>query len=135
MGYRVVLLRSAARELTDLPIPIRRRVPRAIDGLTAEPRPLGAKLLVGADGIWRVRVGDYRILYRINDDLVEVLVIRIRHRRDAYRQRHRQYAGERTEVRPQLAAHLLGCLPDVAGEDRITESPGVFADSSFIHQG
>lgn len=85
MAYRVILQRSAAGELEDLPQPIRRRVARAIEGLTSDPRPPGAKLLTGSDRIWRVRVGDYRILYRVNDDLVEVLVIRIRHRSDAYR--------------------------------------------------
>lgn len=85
MAYRVILLRSADRELEGLPQPIRRRVARAIDALASDPRPPGAKLLTGADRRWRVRVGDYRILYRVNDDLVEVLVIRIRHRSDAYR--------------------------------------------------
>jgi Cytotoxic translational repressor of toxin-antitoxin stability system len=85
MAYRVILQRSAAGELEDLPQPIRRRVARAIEGLASDPRPPGAKLLTGSDRIWRVRVGDYRILYRVNDDLVEVLVIRIRHRSDAYR--------------------------------------------------
>lgn len=85
MAYRVVLLRSAARELADLPVQIQRRVARAINALAADPRSRGSRLLAGPDGIWRVRVGDYRILYRINDDLVEVLIIRIRHRSDAYR--------------------------------------------------
>jgi len=42
-------------------------------------------LLSGPDRIWRLRVGDYRILYRVDDDVVRVLVIRIRHRSDAYR--------------------------------------------------
>ena len=85
MAYRVSLLRSAAHELPDLPSQMQRRVSRAIDGLAADPRPRGAKLLTGADGIWRVRVGDFRILYRVNDDQLGVLVLRIRHRRDAYR--------------------------------------------------
>jgi mRNA interferase RelE/StbE len=85
MAYRVQFLRSAKRELGDLPLPIRRRVTTAINALSGDPRPPGAKLLSGADRRWRVRVGDYRILYRINDDMVEVLVIRVRHRSDAYR--------------------------------------------------
>jgi mRNA interferase RelE/StbE len=85
MSYRVVLRRSAARELEDLTQPIRRRVTRAIGTLAADPRPTGSKLLTGPERIWRLRVGDYRILYRINDDMVEVLVIRVRHRGEAYR--------------------------------------------------
>jgi mRNA interferase RelE/StbE len=85
MAYRVVLRRSAARELADLTQPIRGRVTRALDGLSNEPRPPGAKLLTGRERIWRLRVGDYRILYLVDDDIVTVLVIRIRHRSDAYR--------------------------------------------------
>ena len=85
MGYRVVLRRSAARDLASLEQPILRRVTRAISGLADDPRPHGAKLLTGPDRIWRLRVGDYRILYWLGDDVVQVLVIRIRHRRDAYR--------------------------------------------------
>jgi mRNA interferase RelE/StbE len=85
MAYRIVLRRSAARELADLNQPIQGRLKRAIDALSSDPRPPGAKLLSGPDRIWRLRVGDYRILYRIDDDVVRVLVIRIRHRSDAYR--------------------------------------------------
>jgi len=85
MAYKVEVLRSAAHELEALPPPVRRRVRRAIVALSDEPRPHGALLLAGQERIWRVRVGDYRVLYRIEDDLVLVLVIRIRHRRDAYR--------------------------------------------------
>ena len=85
MAYRVLLLRTAARELQALPQPMRHRVTTAIRSLAGNPRPPGATLLTGPDRIWRVRVGDYRILYRVNDEVVEVVVIRIRHRSDAYR--------------------------------------------------
>ena len=85
MAYRVLLRRSALRELEALHQPIRRRVVRAIDALADDPRPPGAKLLSGPDRSWRIRVGDYRILYRINDDSVVVVIVRVRHRKDAYR--------------------------------------------------
>jgi len=85
MAYRVVLLRSATRELGQLHQPLRGRVTRAVGALATDPRPSGAKLLTGLEGIWRIRVGDYRILYQIDDDIVRVLVIKIRHRSDAYR--------------------------------------------------
>lgn len=85
MAYRVVLRRSAGRELADLTQPIRGRLTRAIGALSNDPRPIGAKLLTGPERIWRLRVGDYRILYRVDDDIVRVLVIRIRHRSAAYR--------------------------------------------------
>jgi mRNA interferase RelE/StbE len=60
-------------------------VTRALDALSNEPRRPGARLLTGRERIWRLRVGDYRILYLVDDDVVTVLVIRIRHRSDAYR--------------------------------------------------
>jgi len=85
MAYRVVFRRSALRELERLPQPIRHRVATAINLLASDPRPSGAKLLHGSGGRWRVRVGEYRILYVIEDERVTVVVIRIRHRSDAYR--------------------------------------------------
>lgn len=61
----------------------------AIRALAAEPRPRGAALLAGTgpDRIWRIRVGDYRVLYEIQDDLLVVLVVRLGHRREIYRGR------------------------------------------------
>ena len=85
MAFRIEFVRSAARELEALPQPIRRRVGRAISGLAFDPRPPGAMVLSGAERRWRVRVGDYRILYRIHDDLLLVVVVRVGHRSDAYR--------------------------------------------------
>jgi len=86
-GYAVEILPSASRELAKLTPPIRQRVGRAIDRLAAEPRPRGARLLSrSADRpIWRIRVGDYRVLYELSDARLVVLVIRIAHRRQAYR--------------------------------------------------
>lgn len=85
MAYRIVLRRSAARELANLPQPIRGRVTRAVDGLARNPRPPGAKLLREAGARWRIRVGDYRVLYRVDDDRIVVVVVRVRHRSTAYR--------------------------------------------------
>lgn len=87
--YSVTLRLGAKRDLESLPLAARRRITRAIDGLVTEPRPRGSTLLAGRPGerIWRVRVGDYRILYEIRDDELVVLVIRIGHRREIYRGR------------------------------------------------
>jgi mRNA interferase RelE/StbE len=84
-AYEIRFRRSVLREIEGLRQPIRGRVTRAIQDLARDPRPHGAILLSGRDAIWRVRVGDYRILYRIHDDLVLVVVIRVRHRSEAYR--------------------------------------------------
>ncbi len=52
--------------------------------LAEDPRPRGCKKLAGREDIWRVRVGDYRVLYQILDDALLVLVVRVRHRKDVY---------------------------------------------------
>ena len=85
--YRVALSTAAARQLAKLDAPARRRVGAAIDLLAEDPRPPGATKLVGADGVWRVRTGDYRILYEIGDRALRVWVVAVGHRRHIYRQR------------------------------------------------
>ena len=82
--YRVQLLPSAARELSKLEPAVRRRLARRIDRLAQDPRA-GVVKLRGAEHTWRVRVGDHRILYQIQDDRLLILVIRVAHRRDVYR--------------------------------------------------
>jgi mRNA interferase RelE/StbE len=57
----------------------------AIDSLESDPRPKGSRKLKGAEQDFRIRIGDYRILYRVEDDRLLVVVIRIRHRRGVYR--------------------------------------------------
>ncbi len=78
---------TAKRELARFSVAVRRRVGRAVDALATDPRPSGSKQLAGmpAERIWRIRVGDYRILYEIRDSRLVVLVIPIGHRREVYR--------------------------------------------------
>lgn len=91
MRYAVEIKPSAVKDLRALPKDVQRRVARKIDGLADNPRPPGVKKLEGLDNVYRLRVGDYRIIYQVQDDRVIVLVLRVRHRKDAYRQvsRHR----------------------------------------------
>jgi mRNA interferase RelE/StbE len=83
-SYRLVIKRSAARELEALPLKVRKRIVTRITALATEPRPNGAEKLSGLDK-YRLRQGDYRILYAIDDSSEMVTVVRIGHRRDAYR--------------------------------------------------
>jgi mRNA interferase RelE/StbE len=86
--YNINLLPTAARDLGQLPRPISRRVTRAIDSLADDPRPPGCeKLKAGAGDEYRIRVGDYRVLYKVDDDTRVVLIVRMRHRREVYRRR------------------------------------------------
>lgn len=83
-SYRVLLKRSAAKELEALPLKDRRRVVRRIQGLADDPRPAGCEKLSGQDK-YRLRQGDYRILYSVDDAGSNVTVVKIGHRRDVYR--------------------------------------------------
>lgn len=87
MTYVVTLAPSAARQLRKFDPQVRRRIQAAIDLLATEPRPPAAAQLVGGAGEWRVRTGDYRIIYEINDDQLLVLVLRAGHRATIYRGR------------------------------------------------
>ncbi|MBO0709134.1 MAG: type II toxin-antitoxin system RelE/ParE family toxin [Candidatus Dormibacteraeota bacterium] len=83
--YQVTLAPSAVRELKKLPPDARRRVQGVIELLAGNPRPPAAKPLVGGAGEWRVRTGVYRVIYEINDQALDVLILRIAHRREVYR--------------------------------------------------
>lgn len=82
--YRITILPSARREFESLHDPLRRRVADTISALRDNPRPHGCRKLVGSESDYRVRVGDYRILYDVNDTQKTVNVYRIRHRERAY---------------------------------------------------
>jgi mRNA interferase RelE/StbE len=85
-AYSLTIKRSAARELDAVePRAQRRRLVARIQFLAKEPRPPGAQKLAGAGGLFRVRQGDFRILYEIDDAKQAVVVIKIGHRREVYR--------------------------------------------------
>jgi mRNA interferase RelE/StbE len=85
--YEVRLAPAAVRQVRELDPPGRRRVQAAIDLLAEDPRPPGARQLVGGAGEWRVRTGDFRIIYDIRDGELLVLVVKVGHRRDVYERR------------------------------------------------
>lgn len=85
MPWRVVLTPRAEREISALPPDVERRIVRRLRTFRVDPRPNGVLKLAGREGVYRLRVGDYRVLYRIEDEVLIVLVIRVGHRRDIYR--------------------------------------------------
>ena len=85
MTYSVELAPAAARQLRKLDPSARRQVQGAIELLAQQPRPSAAKRLVGGDGEWRVRTGDYRVIYEIRDHILLVLIVAVGHRREIYR--------------------------------------------------
>ena len=82
--YRVALSRAAQKQLDDLPDDIAARIISRLENLKNDPRPADVKKLKGREG-WRIRVGDYRVIYTIHDADLLILVIRVAHRRDVYR--------------------------------------------------
>lgn len=84
MSYLVEFTTAAARQVRKLPRPARDRVLEAAAGLAETPRPTGAKKLVGEATAWRIRVGDYRVIYDIYDSKLTVTIVRAGHRRDVY---------------------------------------------------
>ena len=85
MIYRIELTKAAVRDLTALPKPLLKRLDACILGLAIDPLPPGVKKLTNSDGLYRVRVSDYRIIYRIEQEVLTILVVKIGHRREVYR--------------------------------------------------
>ena len=83
--YAVAFARSARKELQNLDPQVARRILKQIEALVANPRPSGVVKLEGASDLWRIRVGEWRVVYRISDRDRLVDVNAVRHRRDAYR--------------------------------------------------
>jgi mRNA interferase RelE/StbE len=83
--YEVIITRQPQKILRKLPKDLLRRIDRTLLGLAVDPRPVGCKKLVGHDNLYRIREGDWRISYAIEDDRLIVLVLEISPRGGAYR--------------------------------------------------
>ena len=84
MRCQVILPKSVRKELDRLPDDIAQRIMMRLTGLETNPRPADVKKLKGRDA-WRIRVGDYRLIYEIHDRILQVIVITVGHRREIYR--------------------------------------------------
>ena len=84
MSYQVILSKSVQKELDRLPDDLATRILARLAALETNPRPADVKKLKGRDA-WRIRVGDYRVIYEIHDRQLEILVITVGHRREIYR--------------------------------------------------
>ena len=85
MAYRIAFAPRAADEIAELPRKIQRQVLRRVEFLAEAPRPRQSRKLEGVEHLYRIRSGDFRILYQVHDDVVLVLVVRVGHRREVYR--------------------------------------------------
>jgi mRNA interferase RelE/StbE len=85
MSYKIAIVKKAFKELAALPAKTNEQIVKAIDDLKEEPRPAGCKKLKGeSENIWRIRVGDYRVLYFIDDTIKIVEIRKIGDRKDIY---------------------------------------------------
>ncbi len=84
MSYRVDFTSAAARQMRKLPRATRHRLVEAVTALERDPRPPGALKLAGERTAWRIRVGDYRVIYDVYDRELTVTVVRAARRREAY---------------------------------------------------
>ena len=86
MPHALLIKASAAKELDAIDgTPTRRRIVDAIQTLAVDPRPSTCKKLAGRDAAYRLRVGDYRIVYTVNEREIVVEIIKVGHRREVYR--------------------------------------------------
>lgn len=83
--YFVVFTRSAIKELESLPSHEIGKIIRKIEALSINPRPYGVKKIAGKLDLWRIRSGNYRVIYSIWDEKLVVEIIRIRHRKEVYK--------------------------------------------------
>lgn len=83
-AYEILLSKAARKQLDNLPVFITNKIIEDIAALAGTPRPTGCKKLKGQKNAWRIRIGDYRVIYEIEDKLLRILVVAIGHRKDIY---------------------------------------------------
>lgn len=84
MTYSVEFSKVARKQFKKLPSDVQKRIETKIKDLAIKPRPNGVKKIQGEDNSYRVRVGDYRVVYDIFDDILLITVIRVKHRSQVY---------------------------------------------------
>lgn len=84
-SYQIEWKRSATKELRRLPARTIARVISTVEGLASDPYPVGATKLTGSEKSYRIRIGDYRVIYTVEDDILYVEIVRVGHRKDVYR--------------------------------------------------
>ncbi len=85
MKYIIEVTKATKRDLNKIPEDFLKRIDKKILSLANDPYPHDAKKIKGMDDLYRVRVGDYRILYLIENEKLVILIVRIRHRKDVYK--------------------------------------------------
>ena len=82
--YQVIIQQSAQKQLRLLPVEISSRIDPRLKALANDPRPAGCIKLKGEENRWRIRIGDYRVIYTINDTTFTIFILKVSHRREVY---------------------------------------------------
>ena len=85
MPYKIVIKKSAAKQITAVPKSVKESIFEHIFELSEEPRPPGCKKLKGEENAWRIRIGNWRVVYTIEDEILTIEVIKVAHRKDVYK--------------------------------------------------
>ncbi|MGI8505138.1 MAG: type II toxin-antitoxin system RelE family toxin [Hassallia sp.] len=85
MTYTVEFSKGARKQFIKLPLDVQKRIQTKINDLAIEPRPNAVKKLQGDDNSYRIRVGEYRVVYEIEDDVLIVTIIKVKHRSQVYK--------------------------------------------------
>ena len=85
MRCEIVIKPAAEKCLDKIPRPVRSRIADAMEELCDDPRPPDAVKLAARENVWRIRIGDYRVVYEIHDERLLILILRVAHRKDVYR--------------------------------------------------
>ena len=83
--YKITYKRSVEKDLRSLSSNIRKIIVRKIKALADEPRPIGGTKIRGSDNTYRIRHADYRVMYRVDDGILTMLIIKVGHRREVYK--------------------------------------------------
>ncbi len=83
--YKIEWRPSTKKDLKRISKPEVLRIIKAVEGLSNEPRPRGSTKLTGSDFTYRIRIGDYRVIYEIHDEIILIEVVKVGHRKDVYR--------------------------------------------------
>jgi mRNA interferase RelE/StbE len=86
MAYQLEVKRSAVKDMRHLPKDVQQRAIDAINTLAEIPIPMGATKLVGHDTLYRIRLGDWRIVYDVDEEAETITILAVKHRRDVYRE-------------------------------------------------
>lgn len=87
MTYQIITPKSVQKQIDALPEEIRDRIDEAVKALAENPRPDGVAKMKSSDSEYRIRIGNYRVIYEINDGELTILLVQCRHRREVYKKR------------------------------------------------